>query len=394
MKNPVNFFNAELVNNEWWFSNINFNALMKMNSESGETEMVSTFEGFPPEEENLHIKTIRFDNLLVFIPFFKNIIHIWNIEKNCFEKSVTIDYEKSRNFINAFKDDNDIIWIIPKRLSDAIILFDIEKRKVSSFDGIKEVSISENMGDVDLWTGSTNYQNNQIYIQANITNVCYSVDCNTQKIEKIVFSENFPVVSAYPYENKLYLSLLKTSDIFEYNIETKEYTRYEIGNEIKKEMHYCYYHIIRKENKLIVTPCYSDNIIIYDIEDRKYEKLIFPEGFERTTVYSMCGFYKIKENGICVFPAGCNQFIKINTDDFTLSTVPIILSDSLKNYSEDMINNIFEKKYHSEIDENFAYKETMDMFINKLVSEETANKKNDETNAGEKIHNYIVSLFK
>ena len=89
-----------------------------------------------------------------------------------------------------------------------------------------------------------------------------------------------------------------------------------------------------------------------------------------------------------------DQFIKINTDDFTLSTVPIILSDSLKNHSEDMINNIFEKKYHSGIDENFAYKETMDMFINKLVSEETANKKNDETNAGEKIHNYIVSLFK
>ena len=72
---------------------------MKMNSETGETEMVSTFEGFPPEEENLHIKTILSGDLLIFIPHLKNTIHIWNIEKNCFEKSIVIDYEKSGYFL-------------------------------------------------------------------------------------------------------------------------------------------------------------------------------------------------------------------------------------------------------------------------------------------------------
>ena len=67
MKNPVNFFDAELINGEWWFSNLSFNALMKMNSESGETEMISTFEDFPADSENLHVKAIRYDNLLIFI---------------------------------------------------------------------------------------------------------------------------------------------------------------------------------------------------------------------------------------------------------------------------------------------------------------------------------------
>ena len=94
MKNPINFFDAELINNELWFSNKNFNALMKMNSETGETEMVSTFEGFPPEEENLHIKTILSGDLLIFIPYKSNRIHIWDIDKNCFLKSVAIEYEK------------------------------------------------------------------------------------------------------------------------------------------------------------------------------------------------------------------------------------------------------------------------------------------------------------
>ena len=104
MKNPINFFDAELINNEWWFSNLNFNALMKMNSESGETEMISTFEGIPLDEENLHIKTIISGDLLFFIPRYKNIIHIWNTKENHFEKSVVIDCEKSGFFINALKD--------------------------------------------------------------------------------------------------------------------------------------------------------------------------------------------------------------------------------------------------------------------------------------------------
>ncbi len=393
MKNPINFFDAELVNNELWFSNKNFNALMKMNSETGETEMVSTFEGFPPEEENLHIKTILSGDLLIFIPYLKNTIHIWNIQKNCFEKSVDIDNKQSSVFIDAFKDDNDIIWILPNKLSDPIVLFDINKRTTSAFFGIKEESDSEISEEVGLWAGDISYHNNQIYIQANKTNICYSVDCNTKKVEKIVFNENFPIVSNSICDDKIYFSLSRMSDIFEWNAEKKSYIRYEIDNKLKQGE--CYYaDIIKRENKLVIIPCHSDDIIIYDIEKREYEKLIFPENFERTNPNAMFAFYREKGNKIFVFPLGCNHLIKINTDDFTLSTVPIILSDSLKNHSEDMISNIFEKKYHSEIDENFAYKETMDMFINKLVSEETNDKKSDDDIAGEKIHNYIVSLFK
>ena len=147
------------------------------------------------------------------------------------------------------------------------------------------------------------------------------------------------------------------------------------------------------ENKLVITPCHSDDVIIYDTEKREYKKLTFPEGFKRTGVYNICGFYKMSENEIIVFPARCNQLIKINTDDFSLSAMPFVLSDSLIKYSADMTESLFEKKYHSGLNEDFAYKETMDMFIHKLVSEENNDKKSDDENAGEKIHNYIVSLF-
>ena len=148
------------------------------------------------------------------------------------------------------------------------------------------------------------------------------------------------------------------------------------------------------ENKLVITPCHSDDVIIYDTEKREYKKLTFPEGFERTSPYNICGFYKMSENEIIVFPARCNQLIKINTYDFSLSTMPFVLSDSLIKHSADMTESLFEKEYHSGLNEDFAYKETMDMFIDKLVSEETNDKKSDDDIAGEKIHNYIVSLFK
>lgn len=391
MKNPINFFDAELINNEWWFSDFNFNALMKMNSETGETEMVSTFEGFPPEEENLHVKTFCFDNLLIFIPYLKNTIHIWNTENNCFEKSVVINYEKTGYFINAFKDENDIIWIIPNKPSDHVILFDIKKREVSAFDGIKEISASRNTDDTVIWA---DYNKGRLYIQVYRKNICFSVDCNSKKTERIVFPDKFLGLPFSAYDNKLYLSLLGTSDIFEWDTETKSYTRYKIQNELKRGSIF-YGNIIKTENTLIITPCHSDDIIIYDTEKREYKKLTFPEGFERTHVYNMCGFYREKGSEIHIFPIRCNHLIKINTDDFTLSTVPFVLSDSLRKYSEDVLNSIFEKKYHSELDETFAYKETLDMFINKLVSEEADNKKAlTENNAGEKIHNYIVSLFK
>ena len=195
------------------------------------------------------------------------------------------------------------------------------------------------------------------------------------------------------YDNKLYLSLYGTTDIFEWDTETKTYVKYEIDNELKRGL-YPYSDIIKTENRLVIAPCHTDNVVVYDIENNEYEKLVFPEGFERTWPYNMSGFYRIKGNEICIFPLCCNQLIKVNTDNFTLSTLPILLSDSLKKYSDDMINGIFEKHYHSEINEDFAYKETMDMFIDKLVSEEIVDKKNNDDNAGEKIHNYIVSLFK
>lgn len=392
MKNPINFFDAELINGEWWFSNLSFNALMKMNSESGETEMISTFEDLPADSENLHIKTIRYDNLLIFIPYKSNRIHIWDIEKNCFLKSIVIDCKQTGYFINAFKDDNDIIWILPNKLSDPIVLFDINKRTTSAFFGIKEESDSEISEEVGLWAGDISYHNNQIYIQANKTNICYSVDCNTKKVEKIVFNENFPIVSNSICDDKLYLSLLGTSDIFEYDAKTKSYERYEINNELKRGTIF-YSNIIKVENKLVITPCHSDDVIIYDTEKREYEKLIFPENFERTNPNAMFAFYREKGNKIFVFPLGCNHLIKINTDDFSLSTMPFVLSDSLVRYSADMTESLFEKKYHSGLNEDFAYKETMDMFIDKLISEENNDKKSDDENAGEKIHNYIVSLF-
>lgn len=393
MKNPINFFDAELINNELWFSNKNFNALMKMNSETGETEMVSTFEGFPPEEENLHIKTILSGDLLIFIPHLKNTIHIWNIEKNCFEKSIVIDYEKSGYFIDAFKDDNDIIWIFLNKLSDPVILFDINKRETSTFYGIKKISDSEISEEVGLWAGDINYHNNQIYIQANKTNICYSVDCNTKKVEKIVFNENFPIVSNSICDDKFCLSLSGTSDIFEYDRNTKEYVRYEIDNKLKMGV-YLYREIIKLNHNLIIIPCHSDGIIIYNTEKREYKKLVFPEGFKRTSPYSIFTFHRIIGNEIYVCPSGCNQLIKINTNDFTLSAVPFVLSDSLEKYSEDTINKAFEKHYHSELNEVFAYKETLGMFIDKLVSEKSSDDKSDDENAGERIHNYIVSLFK
>lgn len=389
MKNPVNFFDAELINNEWWFSNLSFNALMKMNSESGETEMISTFEDLSADSENLHVKTIRYDNLLIFIPYKSNRIHIWDIEKNGFLKSIVIDCKQTGYFINAFKDDNDIIWIIPNKLSDSIVLFDINKREISAFDGIKELSYSGNADDVIVWA---DHKNNNLYIQVYRKNICFSIECNSGKTEKIIFPDSFLGLPFSAYDNKLYLSLLGTSDIFEYDTRIKSYERYEINNELERGNIF-YSNIIKVENKLVITPCHSDDVIIYDTEKREYKKLTFPEGFKRTSVYNICGFYKMSENEIIVFPARCNQLIKINTDDFSLSTIPFVLSDSLIKHSADMTESLFEKEYHSGLNEDFAYKETLDMFIDKLVSEETNDKKSDDENAGEKIHNYIVSLF-
>ena len=78
----------------------------------------------------------------------------------------------------------------------------------------------------------------------------------------------------------------------------------------------------------------------------------------------------------------------------SFSFIPnIILSDSFEKYSEDIINKVFEKNYHSGLDEFFAYKETLDMFINKLVSDDNTDIKTEEKNACEQIHKYIVSLF-
>ncbi len=394
MKNLINFFDAELIGNELWFSNLNFNALMKTDIRNGNTEIVSTFNDEDVLADDLHIKTIRYNDFLFFIPYSGNTIHVWNINNSCFENSIKLEQKSGNKWADAYMDNNNIIWMIPEDLSNSIVVVDAPKRTAQISDVMEHI---RDFGDISSYTISTkcvDFQYNMLYIQIFRKNICFRIDCSLHTVKKYNFPDNVMATSFRAYnESTFYLYLYGNPNIFELDTIENNLKCHPINISVVNGTE-PYWDTIRIGNKLLLIPCQSNDLILYDTQKQCQNKIELPETVKRCKPDALFGFYKLIDNIIYLFPKGCNELVAVNTTDYTTFSIRFILSEEDNVKAADTMNRIFEKHYASELNEAFAYTDTMNMFLEKLVATDSTNETCSESNIGYAIHRYIMDTIK
>lgn len=391
MKNPINFFDGEILENELWFSNLNYNALMKTSLLDGTTEIISAFPDAEPEDINLHIRVIRYESLLFFIPYSGCFVQVWNTEKKCFEESIRLDCEEECKWANAYKDEDDRIWIIPDKLFRPFAIVNAKTGKAERKDMTAKIGFPSGF---TTGTKCVEYYDNGIYIQGYRSNLCFRVDCRSEQVQRYNFPEGCMITFMRNCgEQKFYMELYGNPNLYEWDMTENAVSEYGLGIPVVKGRN-AHWDVAVNDKKILLVPCNSDDLMLFDTETNSVDKINLTEKFQRTSPYALFGFYKQVNEKVYLFPRACNRMVIVDMQNGLTSEIPFLSTGRNKEYSDELIKSVFEKWYTLEMSEVFAYSDTLDLFLNKMISEQEVKESCSDSNVGEEIHRYIKERIK
>lgn len=281
---------AVIIDNDVFFSALNFNALLKMNLMSGKTEYVCKFEK-EVEMQRLHVSAFSYGKQIWFIPLFGEFIARYDADKGKMEyfdvprKIVgklgtdifwlpTCKGEARPQFFDAGKIDDRKLYLVPAT-SDAVIILDMETGDISSFYGIVDVA-HELMGAGALC-------DNKLWLAPYIGNHLISLDIRNGSIERIECDyELGHYYGMCSYDNKLWFSPHNINYILVYDTVNRRYEKLNFENKDAKGSSQTagvlYRDIISYDGKIWVYPSDSETIICIDPLNGQISGLYPPNG--------------------------------------------------------------------------------------------------------------------
>lgn len=119
-----------------WFSNSSFNSICKLNLETFNTEIVSVFDNRECSERDIHVKVLRKENRLFFIPKHFECIDVYDVDSQL-QEHLYCPNDMKMDVYNAFMID-DKIYIIPYLSTDNSIIYDLKKNAFEKNNKLSE----------------------------------------------------------------------------------------------------------------------------------------------------------------------------------------------------------------------------------------------------------------
>ncbi len=391
MINPINFFDAELIENELWFSNINFNALMKMNIKTGKTEFVDTFPEIPNVQEYIHIRVIHYEKCLYFIPYKDTTIHIWNYQELKWERPITVNCTE---IINAFLY-NDEIWFFPSTFENSIVKLDLKSKKEIV---LTELTLQINRANSKCFLldiSNISLYEDQILVSSYEGNTVVAIDCKTESIINMYSFDNVSIAGVKSKDqDHFWVWFTNSSDIYLVNIKKENIIC--IKTDVK--FHYNripFSNIVNiDENQALVLPRHTDDILLVDTLRNETYSVKMPNAFERCKISPLIFFYRNLDDTVILFPCSGNALLVFDKKTLSVSQMFFDTDEGLSEYAEKVNRQIFENKFNSGvIKESDGWKEVLPDFLT-LVCEKTPSfSTNDTVNIGANIHNDIIKIL-
>jgi hypothetical protein len=396
MTEYVNFFDGYIENDELWFSNIRFNALMKMNIKTGDTEMISVFPGRERESENLHCRVIKAGDRLFFIPYISNIVHVWDLKKGAFLPNIEIGPEENAKYVAAAVDDENKLWIVPENLLKPIVIIDTGRCEIADRVNIPDVTTPERP-TAGLETDLKNvvFYGNTFFIQSYRENGLWKLGCADRSTKFYEFAGVYRPVSLntfdgenfyffnYP-DNRLMMWNMRDNSV---RIISRGYPFVDGRNPFGG--------ILKTNDGFLFVPCHCDSFCAFDPQTYAITELPLPENFKRCSPFALTVYHKVYQDKLYLFPRSGNELLVMDTGKTVISEISYKYPESFVSYAEDVLQRIFDKYYEgSSVYESFLYDETLGRFLDKVVTgDESSSSKQQPSNAGRQIHEFVKKRY-
>lgn len=394
MMNTITYYDGCIIGNEIWFSNLSYNALMKTNINSGETNLIAEFPCFEASATNLHSRVLRFENKLYFIPWLSNIIHIWSLSMNKFLPEIKLKgITEHNNFVDAYQDENHNIWIIPSYISDPILILDTNSDTIIDCV-IVSSAFSDKSSINDLITGQKNIvcNNNTLYIHAYRDLLTISIDMATRKTEFFRFPEKYTVLSMQLENNDNFILLTAEGMLCKWNVKSDTVEKIPIKYNYYP-LRYPFLDVIPLEEYYLLIAGHCDDFYLISKKNEDQKVLSKSSKTQRCNTNSLSGKSYVINNILYIAPRGNNGLIKIDLLTFECECLPYVLSKELLDHSEQIILKRFVSDYTDNVvSETILFDKSIDIFLDHVVKDNPQPIKETYSLSGVNIYNKIKEL--
>lgn len=250
------YIDAEYI----YFSNNTFNALIRMDKESGECKYLTSFEENVSWGKSLHKKVEKYNNCLFFFPNFSDGISKYNL---------------TTGELSLYKSQDEFLWLaniviigkmaclIPKSLEQEFWLFDMEtccyinKKKWNQH--IKWMVKSEH---IDFRNAVANH--NSVWTFDFLTNTLIKITPVIDECKVYCLRESDEICSIASDGEYLWIGLYQNQSIVKWNFEKGIVETYSLNwnNKNNKELFFMFY----LGESLFVLPVEKDEMLVFDFQ--------------------------------------------------------------------------------------------------------------------------------
>lgn len=360
-KNYLSFYESVVIDDEMWFSNINFNGLFKINIKSYITEFVAHFPNEKINQKLLHTNCFEYKGQIVFVPARGKFVHFYNVNSGeftsicVFEKEVSNDAVK---FCNGAIRDGNFLYIVLK--TGEMISVNLETKEVVEVKTFKEQCQKYVLSYENFMFLNAVVFEEKMFFALNLKDKILVWDIKNKNLSAIEIGINN--ISSM-YEGKDFFWITSNDDEYIYSCNKANYkiTKYDADIYERRFEGKFYNNIIEVGEDVYAIPAQVEYILKLNHQNEKFEKAFdYPQGFffveDFKTKWAKFRDYSIINNKIYLHPFTGNQMLifgagtdvigkNISVDD------EVIQSVENKIYKQEMKGKIvFEKQMFNIID--------------------------------------------
>lgn len=277
---------AVKINNDIWFPNRFFNALIKMDAKSGKIRDIKKFPNYEAGETVLYTTVLYAYDKLIFVPGRSEEIVSYCVESEKFV-SVSMDLnivgEEKLYFWCAYVN-GQYVYMFPRK-AKCIVKYNVLDNSIMYLENYLNEIIRVLPENVPCFSAQFEIVNGKVYIPFVELNAVMVFDAKDESIEiKYINIEGGCTTITYVNEY-FYLASLKNSCVFQWEINSGKIKRYDMFNdEIKLSSSVEFFYAHRVEKRLFY----------YSIDGKTVVSLFLEDGGEKRTD----GKFKIHNTGI------------------------------------------------------------------------------------------------
>lgn len=342
MKRLIRFYEGYIEDDTLWFSNLNYNAFLKMNIETGTVEFIDKFPKARENRRDLHLRVIKHEEILYFVPYKNNVIHRWNLKQQKWEEEIVLPYPEDIVIEDAVCQ-NQEIWIFPASLKNVIVKVDLAEEVVKSLSVLTE-KINEVNGEAASLISCGITSSEKLFLLSLYQKNCIiAIDYKKEEIKEYYCIEDKKIAGIKLLEENLCcIWLVDSGDILFWHISENKIKKVSTNVELPYGKRAFQNMIRMDQNRFLLVPCHINKLLWLDRLEEIVHGLEMPSDFRRQTVYTLFLYAQKVKDKIYLFPCGGNALMCVDVNTLIVSKVDFIVSDEVVTYAFPILEKNFE----------------------------------------------------